>query len=181
LEGTLQKIDTYTAYWREIVGPDMREFRQSPADLRLAFHLAISLFHMGDWVYGAHKTTIDANFTYVDSNGATKPVHDEKTFANAIRTLNSDFELIRSIANSAKHLQLKKSSKAYHTHTASHAANTVSQPTGFGQGSFGQGPYGGTQRVMLEGPGGNDLEFQSIAASVWQTWESLAQKHGWQI
>jgi hypothetical protein len=35
-----------------------------------------------------------------------RPVSDEKTFANALGELHYDFDLIRGIANSAKHLLL---------------------------------------------------------------------------
>ena len=99
-------------------------------DLRLAFHCAVSLFHMSDWVYEAEKATVDASFTFIDKNGVTQPVRNSKQFANALRDLEPDFELIRQIANSAKHLKLSRSSP--HPGAPTHAANTSG--TGYGEG-----------------------------------------------
>src|SRR5258708_549734 len=92
------------SFWRDIVVPDYNDFAANIADLRRAFHCAISLFHLSDWVYVAHKAYIDANFTFHDKIDVARPVSDEKTFANALGQLHPDFDLIRGIANSAKHL-----------------------------------------------------------------------------
>jgi hypothetical protein len=179
MTATVSKIDDYPTFWLDVVRPDYLDTVAEPANLRRAFHCAISLFHMADWVYVAHKSNIDAAFTFVDKNGTTRPVQDEKTFANALRDLHPDFDLIRGIANSAKHLQLKQPGP--HPAAPSHAANTQVQATGWGQGAFGAGPYGGTPRVMLQGPKGNDLEFSVLAKSVLDMWTTLADRHGWQI
>jgi hypothetical protein len=166
-------------FWREIVMPDYNDFAAKVDDLRRAFHCAISLFHLSDWVYVAHKAYIDANFTFRDKNGVVRPVTDEKTFANALGDLHPDFDLIRGIANSAKHLVL--TNRRPHPAAPSHAANTRVQNTGFGQGGYGRGPYGGTPRVMLEGPGGQDREFSDLATSTFDMWKRLSQQHNWQL
>jgi hypothetical protein len=107
--------------------PDCNDFSAAIDDLRPAFHCAISLFHLSDWVYVVHRTYINANFTYRDKNGFVQPVTDEKTFANALGQLHRDFDLIHGIANSAKHLALK--SPRPHPAAASNAANTRVQST----------------------------------------------------
>jgi hypothetical protein len=43
------------SFWREIVGADYNDSVAHIDDLRRAFHCAISLFHLSDWVYVAHK------------------------------------------------------------------------------------------------------------------------------
>jgi hypothetical protein len=43
------------------------------------------------------------------------------------------------------------------------------------------GPYGGTPRVMLEGPGGQDREFSDLATSTFDMWKTLSQQHNWQL
>lgn len=57
------------SFWREIVVPDYSDFNAAIDNMRRAFHCAISLFHLCDWVYHAHKAYIDANFSYRDRNG----------------------------------------------------------------------------------------------------------------
>ncbi len=179
----VKKVDTYTDFWREIVEADHSAYKAQVDDIRLAFHLAISLFHVADWVYVGHKAQIDSSFTFKDKNGASQPVSDEKCFANAMRDINPHFELIRGIANASKHLGLRpqavQAAKAHHGHAPSHAANTAVHATGYGTGGYGGGPYGGTPRVMLEGPGGSLLEFLDIAEDVRQMWLQQAANHSW--
>ena len=67
------------SFWRDIVVPDYNDFAANIADLRRAFHCAISLFHLSDWMYVAHKAYIDANFTFHDKIDVARPVSDEKT------------------------------------------------------------------------------------------------------
>jgi hypothetical protein len=93
------------SFWREIVVPDYNDFNAAIDNIRRAFHCAISLFHLCDWAYHVDKPYIDANFSYRDRS-VVRPVTDEKTFANALGDLHPDFDLIRGIANSAKHLVL---------------------------------------------------------------------------
>jgi hypothetical protein len=167
------------SFWRDIVVPDYNDFSAKIDDLRRAFHCAISLFHLSDWVYVAQKPFIDANFTYRDKNGVARPVSDEKTFANALGELHPDFDLIRGIANSAKHLVL--TNPRPHPAAPTHAANTRVQSTGFGQAGYGMGPYGGTPRVMVEGPAGRDREFSDLATSTFEMWQRISRQHNWQL
>ncbi len=177
----VQKIDTYAEFWRNVVTPDFNESQAQIDDLRRAFHVAISLFHMSDWVYWDNEAYVKSNFTFLDRHGVATPVSSEAEFANSLRDLHRDFELIRGIANSAKHLKLKHATKAHHSHAPSNAANTVVQSTGCGQGGYGAGPYRGTPRVMLEGPNGNDLEYSDLVKSVHSMWLALAAERGWSL
>ena len=171
-------IQTPHEFWDDVVVPDYDDFLGKIDDLRLALHCAISLFHMADWVYVTHKAMIDAAFTFKDKTGIPRSVSDEKEFANALGDAHRNFELIRQIANTAKHLKLKRVSS--HPNAPSHAANTAVQGTGWGQGGFGQGPFGGAPRVMLANhPGQADFEFSDIAESVFKMWQGLRIQHGW--
>lgn len=171
-------IADYKAFKTEIVDSDFADFQRNPGNLRAAFHCAISLFHLGDWVYAAHKPTIDAGFTF--TTGAQKnPVRDEKMFANALADINPDFELIRGVANSVKHLQLKPfaGSRAQPPHMPTNAANTQSiSYSGFGDAPIGAGPLGGWTDVELEG---SNRKMIFIATSVHNMWRDLFMQHGW--
>jgi hypothetical protein len=171
---SMQKIDDYKKYWNEIAIPDYDDFVADLDNLRKAFHCAGSLFHMADWLYWGNKTYIEANFTWLDGNRVTQPVRDEKTFANAVRDLHPDFELIRNIANAGKHLEIRRGK---HAASPVSAANTYVSSTGYGIGGYGMGPWGGTPRVRQEGPGGSDLELSDLAKSVRDMWISLCATH----
>ena len=158
--------------------PDYRDFQASNGDLRKAFHCAGSLFHLADWLYWGNKTYVDANFTFKDKSGATQPVTDEKSFANALRDLCSDFELMRGIANAGKHLEVKP---AKHPGAPASAANTYAITPGFDQATFDVATFDATPRVMQEGPNKQDVDFTALSKSVYDFWIDLCDKHGFQL
>lgn len=173
-----QTISDYESFKTAIVDVDFQEFQRNSGDLRGAFHCAISLFHLCDWVYVAHKTAIDKTFSF-SAGGKSYPVHNEGTFANALADLHPDFELIRGVANSAKHLVLTSTggSRPRPAHTPSHAANTQSVSYGaIGDAAIGAGPIGGWTDVELEGANRKMID---IARSVHSIWERLFNQYGW--
>ncbi len=163
-------------YWSEMVEPDFREHQADLANLRLALHSAVSLFHTADWVYHTHEPAVRAAFTYQDRNGNIQQVSDPETFANALEQRNVDFGRIRGIAHASKHLILRNPRPV--ADAPSHAANTRVATTGYGEGGYGKGPFGGTARVMLEAAGG-DLEFSDISKNVLRMWLDLNAMHHW--
>ena len=172
------KIDDCKKYWNELVEPDYQEFQANQGDVRKAFHCAISLFHMADWVYKEkglnYWKSVGLHFT--DRTGAAIAVHDHKSFANALATIDPNFELVRNIANSAKHFSLSKPGS--HPSSPSHAANTYSSPAVFSPSVFSPAVFDTTAKVMLEGPGGRDLLFLNLAKSVHETFEKFCANHG---
>ncbi len=90
------KIDTCSKYWNEFVLPDLKDFQDDQGNVRNAFHSAISLFHMADWIYKEKGLTYwqSVGLKFRDRTGALVTVHDDKS-CNAIATVNSDFELVR--------------------------------------------------------------------------------------
>jgi hypothetical protein len=168
-------------YWDEIVIEDYNAFMSEQDSFRHAFHCAVSLFHMHDWVYVTHKGAIDVMFQFTDrKHNVTKPVQDEVQFANALGDMHPDFELIRQVATTAKHLARTKS-QSPHPSAPTHAANTGVQniggyfsPSYFSPRYFGS-YFGNRRRVMIE----PNIDFADKATSVFQMWVSLKQKHSW--
>jgi hypothetical protein len=172
------KIDDCKKYWNGIVEPDYQEFQANQGDVRKPFHCAITLFHMADWLYKEkglqYWKSVGLQFT--DKTGTAVAVYDDKSFANALATIDPNFELVRNIANSAKHFSLSKPGS--HLSSPSHAANTYSSPATFSPSVFSPAAFDTTANVMLEGPGGKDLLFLSLAKSVHETFEKFCAKHG---
>jgi hypothetical protein len=172
------KIDDCKKYWNEFVEPDYQEFQADQGNVRKAFHCAISLFHMADWIYkekGLHYwKSVGLHFT--DRTGAAIGVHDDRSFANALAIIDPNFELVRNIANSAKHFSLSKPGS--HPSSPSHAASTYSSPPVFSPSVFDPAVFDTTAKVMLEGPGGRDLLFLNLAKSVHETFEKFCAKYG---
>lgn len=169
---------TAADFWSGMVEPDYHAHKADVASLRAALHVAISLFHMSDWVFHTHETQVRAAFTFEDAKSHLRePVRCEITFADALEQTNADFGRLRGICHATKHLRLRKPRPV--KNAPSDAANTRVQTTGFGIGGFGSGPMGGTARVMVEGAGGADMEFSAIAQNVHTMWLNLNGVHRW--
>jgi hypothetical protein len=171
------KIDNCKKYWNEIVEPDYQDFQTNQGNVRKAFHCAISLFHMADWVYkekGLHYWKL-VGLHLTDRTGVAIAVHDDKSFANALAAIDPNFELVRNIANSAKHFSLSKPGS--HSSSPSHAANTYSVRA-FDPSVFSPTVFDTTARVMLEGPDGRHLLFLNLPMSVRETFGDFCAKHG---
>jgi hypothetical protein len=65
------RIQTPEEFFTNVVKPDYTDFMAKIEDLRLAFHCAISLFHMADWIYETHTAAIDVTFTFKDRRTGT--------------------------------------------------------------------------------------------------------------
>ena len=58
----VKEFRTSSDFWSGMVEPDYHEFVKNQRDLRAAFHAAISLFHMHDWVWHTHEVAVRKAF-----------------------------------------------------------------------------------------------------------------------
>jgi hypothetical protein len=173
----MSKIDTYSLYKSEILEPDLQDFITDRRNLRKAWHSAISLFHLHDWVYRAHKTTIDASYSYRHDNGSSTPVSRAEHFANFLGQRYSDFQIIRGVANSSKHLELWAAPPGRKDPPGmpSNAANTY---TSSGDFSTDFSRDFDTGEVMIEASP-NPIPFARLAQSVLDMWNDIFNAEGW--
>jgi hypothetical protein len=174
----MREFRTPADFWSGMVEPDFADCQANKADLRAAFHAAISLFHMHDWIWKMHGDAVKALFTYRDRDRRTNPVRGARSFANALEQQCPDFGRIRGIANAAKHLttEIRPVDNA-----ARHAADTAIHVPGAGRGGYGVGAgygtpggsYAGQPHVMLAGANGKDMEFFEVAKAVREMWIGL--------
>ena len=174
-----QGIDTYEDFKTSVAEPNFQEFMAGKDNLRKAWHCAGSLFHLHDWVYGAHKTSIDAKYTYKDDGGITQPVTRVEHFANSLGQAHPDFQLIREIANASKHFSLRTPPPGRKDPPGmpSHAANTYVVGTVFQPGVFQSNAFQVGDVMLAASP--NDLLFSDIAQSVMNMWNQLFKTEGW--
>ena len=176
----MTKIDTYREFMRSVVEPDFQEFMADKGNLRKAWHCAGSLFHLHDWVYEAHKSRIDAKYTFHnDKTKQTRPVSSKVQFADSLGQTHPNFELIRGIANASKHFKRRQDrpSKVNPPGMPSYAANTYVSGTAFQPGAF-QSNVFQTGRVKLQSSP-TDIEFAGIAQSVFNMWNQLFEDEKW--
>jgi hypothetical protein len=175
----IQRIATYTDFKSSVVETDFHEFMTDRGNLRKAWHCAGSLFHLHDWVYAAHKSSIDAKYTFVDDSGPTLRVSHSIEFANSLGQSHPDFQLVRGIANASKHFALKTPppGRINPPGMPSNAANTYVEGIAFQPGAFQTGAFQ-TGDVMLQATA-NDIEFAALAKSVVDMWNQLFGNEGW--
>jgi len=149
-------------------------------DLRKAWHCAGSLFHLHEWVYAAHKSSIDAKYQFLDDQSRIQSVSCAVHFANSLGQRYPDFQIIRGIANSSKHFILKTppSGRANPPGMPSHAANTYVSLESFNPGFDPGGVEVFTRRVRLQN-GGSDKEFAILAQSALDMWDELFKQEKW--
>jgi hypothetical protein len=158
----LTEFRTAADFWAGMIEPDYQDCLNDPANLRAAFHAAISLFHMHDWVWTTHEARVRAAFMNV---------HNATSFANALEKQCEDFGRIRGIANAAKHLKLSNIRPV--PHAPGHANDTAVSGPVFGGGSYyGKDFYGPC--VML-----GDMPFSNVICGVYKMWNELRTAHGW--
>jgi hypothetical protein len=175
----VERIDTYTEFKRSIVEPDFRDFMADRGDLRKAWHCAGSLFHLHDWVYAAHKASIDAKYKFVDDNGQTQRVSCASHFANSLGQKYPNFQLMRGIANASKHFVLHPvpAGRVNPPGMPSHAANVYVSGIAFQRDAFQTHAFQ-TGDVKLQTDTG-DVEFAVLAQSVLDMWNQVFNDEGW--
>jgi len=128
---------------------------------------------MADWVYVTNKEAINASRAFVDLTGKPIAIDNEKSFANAIESISPEFGLIRKVANTAKHLELRDK-----TDHPWHSANTGSQLITTAQhyaGYFYPGTWMKAPGVVVE----PHIDFAQTATAVYELWPKLRTQHGW--
>jgi len=183
-----QRFQTVSDYWDGMVLPDFEDFQANKHDLRKAFHLATSLFHMADWVWTENEATIREVFQYTDKNGERHYASDVGQFANALSELSEDFMLVRYVANAGKHMALTQRANTppnvpmYSANVATYMAVTEVSYGAASDHAISSGPIsGGTistlPEVILETP--TNTRFFKIAVSVRDFWAKLRSENGW--
>ncbi len=175
----MRQISTYKDFKACVVEPDFDEYMADKSDLRKAWHCAGSLYHLHDWVYAAHKVSIDAKRTYVDDQGRTQPVSCVKHFANSLGQAHSDFQLLRGIANASKHFVLRPPPPGRQNPPAMPcaAADTAVVGAVFQRGVFQPNVFQ-MGSVMLQAESG-DIKFSKLAESALEMWNQQFRDEGW--
>ena len=160
----IDDISSARDFWTKIALPDYEEFRADPINLGKAFHAAMSLYHVVDWVWGDYKSDPQRVFH-------AKSLENLRDYI--VKQECEDFGLIRDVADSSKHFRLDRK-----TATVASATQVVTRSTGWGEGRYGEGPYGGTPQVVIERS--TDVRhFSAIAKNVCEMWERLFRQQGW--
>ena len=158
-------VHTCSQYFDHIARPDYQDFVADPTNVRAAMHAALSHFHLHEWVFEEHK-----------SNSAK--VFGCNRTSDFMRHLSTnecrDFALIKDVANAQKHCSLTRGSPSI-----AGAQNVAVKATGWDEGGFGEGPYGGSPSLIIDMGSGSLRHFSAVLENVHDMWTRLFATQGW--
>jgi hypothetical protein len=144
-------IKTPDEFFKWIVQPDYEAFSAASTDLRLALHLAASLFHLRDWVAAAKG--LNPGDLQTDLQSRCK-----------------SFGVIRDVANASKHLVLLKKPSTKVSGIGDVQLTEIG-PSGYDVGPGGYGtPFGAWGPVMAIVVVPEGVLFASVAFQVREMW-----------
>lgn len=167
-----QRLDNSRSYFDEITEKAYRKFMDGEVTFLTVYSMATGLYHIAEWVCLHDLPKVQAKYgIHVDSAAALWHQVVENTIPDA--------GFIRDLNNAAKHAKLRfdpsKLKKGDPSTGMHYAANTHISMTGWGEGGYGTGPFGGSPEVKMD-EGGREVLLEPIATSVFQFWETLVNE-----
>jgi len=164
--GAKAKVVNSGEYKFQVVDQDYADYKGHPTSLRLAYHLAVSLFHLRDWTFAEHSGA--ANWPYATTIG---------NYQRDLENLCGDFGYMRDLANAVKHKELDASKKPSTQMVG--LANTEVSMAAFQPSAF-QGNAFQTRTVIVsETAPAKHVDFEKAADAVMSMWNKLFATHGW--
>jgi hypothetical protein len=160
--GSKVRIERAIDFLNQMVIPDYQDFLQCQTDVRRAFHVACSLFHLRDWVYWDFK----------QSKGWTEKGEVQQFLEGRC----DEFRFIRDIANSSKHLRITSAGTPVISAGQTFATITRESLNPVYDSAL---RYQGGSEVLVTVDQGNPLRFAVIADKVLRMWNQLFEMEGW--
>jgi hypothetical protein len=139
-----------------VVKPTVKDFLDSPGDIRKACLAAIVLNHLTDyWV--------------VENLQSPNRCPSKDEMDKAIKYLSAlcpDFNLIHDVADASKHAELRNDTRE------PHSSNQLNRDPGLFEAPFGQALFAEAIRAFILFPDGTRKYLESAVGSVFKMWES---------
>jgi CRP/FNR family transcriptional regulator, cyclic AMP receptor protein len=160
------KVVNSGEYKFQVADQDYADYKGHPTSLRLAYHLAVSLFHLRDWTFAEHSGA--ANWPYATTIG---------NYQRDLENLCGDFGYMRDLANAVKHKELD-ASKRPSTQMVG-LANTEVSMAAFQSGAFRGNAFQTRTVIVSETAPAKHVDFEKAADAVMSMWNKLFATHGW--
>jgi hypothetical protein len=171
---TATRIENPREFFDNVVTPDFQDLNANRSDLRLAYHACTSLLSLRDWVCCEHRGK-----PWNAQGKAQAPFAKANDLQNALKTLNSDFDIVTDIANASKHMVLD--SKRSRTPLWGNANTEVQQIHGgaIGSGPIGAAPIGGSSSRIVVNINQTYHDVFGCIWAVYAAWDKLMQENSW--
>ncbi len=160
--GITTKVQTAAEFKSAVVDRDYEEYKNNPTCLRLAYHLALGLFHLRDWTFWQYKRS------------PAWPHKEMNDYQKFLQRQCPDFGYVRDVANAMKHAELNNPST-----DMVGLANTEVQDSTFQSGAFQRNAFQTQTMIVSETGPGEFVRFEPAADAVMAMWNDLFSKNGW--
>jgi len=155
----MKTIGTANDYFEQVVGYNLATYKAEPSNLPTAYNLAISLFHMHDWVWHTYSSTLGTG------------LQNARGYNVDVQANCASFKHMRDLANAAKHVSLSSASTQ-----ATQITDTTAIDSGWSVGSWGTGKWGRGSIIINDG--GTKVDFEDAADKVHAYWKELLSSLG---
>lgn len=160
------RIETAAGFKRLVVDRDYADYKAKPVDLRAAYHLAVSLFHLRDWTFWEHSNA--PGWPYPKKLG---------DYQNALEKVCADFGYIRDLANAVKHAELDPSKKPSTQMVG--LANTSISSAAFDSSAFQSDAFQTRTYIVSMTAPSQHVDFEVAADKVMTMWNNVFKTNGW--
>ncbi len=148
-------------FFDDHVIPNYNEWLARPTDLRFAMNVTLSLYHMTDHFWHAFNETEPSRVF---------DAKEFKGFRDKLKEHNSEYAWIRDIADAHKHMKL---TMGIDKRTVKLSEQTKISSTGFGEGAYRTGPFGGGPSIVVELNDGSKRHLSFSLKQVKELWDSM--------
>jgi hypothetical protein len=150
------RVETARDFKTIVVDADYDAYKADPLNLRLAYHLALSLFHLKDWTHLQY------------SNDPRWPLKKKKAYQKALEKRCPEFGYMRDLANAVRHAEITQDPS---TAIGSLGATSLSQAA-FSDAFQGEAFQNRTCIVSKTAPD-EFADFEKAADAVMKMWNDL--------
>jgi hypothetical protein len=179
----IDKIESPHDFYKHVVVVDILEFNNKADDLRLAYHVCISLLSLRDWVEVTYKGKA------WQWNGTPRtPWSGRNDLQSQLQSIHYEFGIITDVANASKHLKLDKSrSRTKAEGIANVHVQSISTTLGgallgamgFNTTMFSEAPEVVTEDSVVINDGGKLYDVRTSVESINLIWLKLFSENNW--
>ena len=164
-----ERLQSARDYFDNITTPAYQQFKNDRTTFLIVYSMASGLFHLAEWLFFYKEAEVKTKYGQnITSAGAL--------WHQVIEPSVLDAGFVRDLNNAAKHTKLSfnphKPGKGGPSTTMYYAANTSISTSGWSEGGFSEGPFGGAATAKMD-EGGREVLLEPIATAVYDFWKVL--------
>lgn len=179
----VDKIETPREFYQNVVAVDVLELRNTPDDLRLAYHACVSLLSLRDWVF---TKSVGTSWQWMGT--AQRPFTSKGDLQEQLEIIHHEFRIITDVANASKRLMLDKKRKRTQAEgianvhiqsTTAFAGGALLGTMGLNTAMLNEAPKFVTEDSVVINDGGKLYDVKMSVESTNNVWLGLITENNW--